>query len=571
MKRKLNGIHIIAMALLMTLIMTSSAFATSSWTYQERISVQSGEPLYINWSSSTSTTGTLTAVNSSYYPADFVLWVGDGSDPTVSNGTATFQYETQTTLEDDDATVVTNKAYQIHLNGAGTIKVTLDGTTEYTITNSAPTGTAPSATKPTGFNGYLPLGQFARGTGWGAINTDGSNTASGTKKFINGYASTGISLGVPGGFTDYTFYANNASTHPYGIDFIVYGNAFSGNPEAGAVKVYGFTQPSGGTGKWYDLAGSLYYSDALEPDNTLNPSLVQRPVKKNNQDVYWKLVVSNDANTKGIFYQAVNAGSSPASDGWTRFTTNYTWWPFVNSTDGTISDAKGYAAINGMTSGAYATDDVEVSADRKQIVYKNINLIKDTDTTNDYQFGYFDVHANGSNYGTAINPYTALASTQGGDGYDLSWAVDSNGEPVALDHITKIRVYTAAALEVGVDAHNNSNLFTKPTIFGETSAEVCGIYGVNGTSGSGASESVRISYGDDMLVPDNLATTTINVNGSINLTFDTEATTLYINGISRAAGYSETYTVSSGTTKYIQVITQKGSESPFVTVLKLVG
>ena len=570
MKKKVNGIHVIAIALLMTLIMASSAFATSSWTYQDRISVQTGEPLYINWSSSTSTTGTLTAVNSSYYPADFVLWVGDGSAPTVSNGTATFLYETQTTLEDDDATVVTNRAYQIHLNGAGDIKVTLDGTTEYTITNDAPQGTAPTAAKPTAFNGYLPLGQFARGTGWGAINTDGSNTASGTKKFINGYASTGISLGVPGGFTDYTFYADNSSSHPYGVDFIVYGNAFSGNPEAGAVKVYGFTQPSGGTGKWYDLAGSLYYSDALEPDNTQNPDLVQRPVKKNSQDIYWKLVVSTDASAKGIFYQAVNAGSSPASDGWTRFTTNYTWWPFVNNADGTISDAKGYGALNGMTSGsAYATNDVEVSADRKQIVYKNINLIKDTDATDDYQFGYFDVHANGSNYGTAINPYTALASSQGGDGYDLSWAVDSNGEPVALDHITKVRVYTAAALEVGVDAHSNTNLFTKPTIFGETSAEVCGIYGVNGTSGSGATNGVTVTYGTKTKKPAHLDPETITMSSnSITLTFSTSATKLFVNGENVSNGTSKTYNLTSGT-KYIQIIAQSGTEEAYVSGIKL--
>jgi hypothetical protein len=564
MKRKINGIHIIAMALLMTLIMASSAFATSSWTYQERISVQTGEPLYIDWSSSTSTTGTLTAVNSSYYPADFVLWVGDGSAPTVSNGTATYQYETQTTLEDDDATVVTNKAYQIHLNGAGTIKVTLDGT-EYTVTNSAPSGTAPSATKPTGFNGYLPIGQFARGTGWGAINTDGSNTASGTKKFINGYASTGISLGVPGGFTDYTFYADNSSSHPYGIDFIVYGNAFTGNPEAGAVKVYGFTKSSGGTGKWYDLAGSLYYSDALEPDNTQNPSLVQRPVKQNNQDVYWKLVVSTDANAKGIFYQVVDAGSSPASDGWTRFTTNYTWWPFVNSTDGTISDAKGYAAINGMTSGAYATDDVEVSADRKQIVYKNINLIKDTDATDDYQFGYFDVHANGSNYGTAANPYSATASTQGGDGYDLSWAVDSNGKPVVLDHITKVRVYTAAALEVGVDAHSNTNLFTKPTIFGETSAEVCGIYGVNGTSGSAASVVPTVKVNNVGVSAPNMGYK--SYNGSA-FTVTCSSSNMYING-SKISGGSYSDTISAGSTKTYQIITQNGTEAAYITVVRV--
>lgn len=559
MKNKKNGIIVLLMTLMMVLMMSSAVFATS-WTYQDRISVQTGEPVYIVWDASPATTGTLTAVNSSYYPSTFVLWVGDGSAPTVSNGSATFLYETQTTL--DDNSVVTNKAYQITLTAAGTIKVTLDSTTEYTITNSAPQGTAPSATLPTAFNGYLPLGQFATGAGWGTAVSGSSY------KFLSGYSSTGISLGAAGGYTEYTFRADNASTHPYGVDFILYGNAFNNNPEAGAVKVYGFTEPDDTTGEWYDLAGSLYYSDKLEPVS----GGTQRAVKKNNQDVYWKLVVSTDDDAKGIWYQVVNTGSTPASDGWTRFTKSYAWWPFANSS-GTISDSKGYGALNGMTAGSvFNNDAVSVSSDRTQIVFKDICLIKDTDLNNDYQFGYFDVHINGSNYGTAINPYTATNTSQGGDGYDLSWAVDSNGEPVALDHITKVRAYTSAALEVAADTHNNTDLFTKPSIFGETSAEVCGIYGVNGTSGSGASKKPTIKNGNTTIFTSDLGCKTINVSGSITLTFSTTADRMFVNGVSEAiSGVNKTYTVAGGTTKYVQVITQNGSESPYVTVLKLVG
>ena len=548
MKRKINGIHIIAMALLMTLIMASSAFATSSWTYQDRISVQTGEPLYISWSSSDSTAGTLTAVNSSYYPADFVLWVGDGSAPTVSNGTATFQYETQTTLE-DNTTVVTNRAYQIHLNGSGNIKVTLDETTEYTITNSAPTGTAPSAGNPTAFNGYLPLGQFASGAGWGSIHSNGTNLTGSTKKFLSGYNSTGISLGAAGGFTDYTFYANNASTHPYGVDFIVYGNAFSGNPEAGAVKVYGFTSADDTTGEWYDLAGSMYYDGSAST--------------KNNKDVYWKLVVSTDSDAKGIWYQVVNAGGSTSSSGWTRFNSAYTWWPFANK-DGISEDVKGYKTINGMTTGsAFNTSDATVNSARTQIRFKNVNLVKDTDNTNDYQFGYFDIHANGSSYGTAINPYTATASTQGGDGFDLSWAVKSNGEPIALDHITKVRLYTCAAM------NSDGTAFTTPSIFGETSAEVCGIYSVNGSSSDGT-KSVTVTCNGNSYTPSHLSYQTIPVSaGTVNLTFTSSASTIMVNGVSVSSGSSIPFTIASGATKYVQVITQDGTGSPLVTGVKL--
>ena len=38
---------------------------------------------------------------------------------------------------------------------------------------------------------------------------------------------------------------------------------------------------------------------------------------------------------------------------------------------------------------------------------------------------------NGGNYGTAINPYTAAATTQGGDGFDIAWAVKPDGTPAA--------------------------------------------------------------------------------------------------------------------------------------------
>ena len=63
-------------------------------------------------------------------------------------------------------------------------------------------------------------------------------------------------------------------------------------------------------------------------------------------------------------------------------------------------------------------EDVRVSSDQTvgasafngaSVTYTGVTLVKDTDTTADYQFGYADIHVNGGNYGTAINPYTAAA------------------------------------------------------------------------------------------------------------------------------------------------------------------
>ena len=549
MKNKNNGIIVMFMALMMVLMMSSAVFATS-WTYQDRISVQTGEPVYIVWDASPATTGTLTAVNSSYYPSTFVLWVGDGSAPTVSNGSATFLYETQTTL--DDNSVVTNKAYQITLTAAGTIKVTLDSTTEYTITNSAPQGTAPSATLPTAVTEYLPIGQFATGSGWGSIFTNGTNLTGTTKKFLSGYCSTGVSLGAAGGDVTMTFSATNASSHPYGIDFIVYGNAFTGNPEAGAVKVYGFTSPTDTTGEWYDLAGSLYY-DTVVTDPSTNAMSASSTISKHTKDVTWTLSGTD------IKYD-VTAHGTTGSPSTTFILNRSAWWPFYTS--------KGYDTINGMTANtAFSSDHSSVTSDRNTIVYKDICLIKDTDTTNDYQFGYFDVHKNGSNYGTAVNPYTIADDGFGGDGFDLSWAVDSTGKPVSLDHITKIRLYTAAALT------SNGTAFTTPSIFGETSAEVCGVYGVNG-SGTSNIKVVQVAYDNDpnnYLYPSNLGYETIQMSsGTITLTFTSSATNLLVNGKSISSGSSITFSVGSGETKYVQIISQTGDSSPLVTAIKLV-
>ena len=539
MKNKNNGIIVMFMTLMMVLMMSSAVFATT-WTDHDRISVQTGEPVYVEWDENTYTLGSIEAVNNSYYPSTFVFWVGDGDEPVVSNGSSEYLYEIQTEL--DSNTTVTNKAYKITLNGAGTITVTLDNNNVYTLSNSAPQGTAPTATLPTAFNGYLPIGQFATGTGWGSIHTNGTNLTGTTKKFLSGFCSPGISLGAAGGYTDYSIYADNASTHPYGVDFIIYGNAFSGNPEAGAVRVYGYKTATAETGAWYTLAGSLYYADK----------------SLNNKDVSWKIVVSNNDNDKGIWYKVTDANTAPGTTGWTRFIKNYAWWPFSDSS-GTISDGKGYGAINGIVSGnAFSNVDVSVNASLTQLTYKKVSLVKDTDNTDDYQFGYFDVHANGSNYGTAINPYTATSSSLGGDGFDLSWAVDSSGKPVVLDHITKVRAYTCAAMNSGGTA------FTVPSVFGETSAEVDGIYGVNGSSGSAASITPVVKVNNSQVDAPHMGYK--EYNGSAFQVTST-ASNLYINGEKKTSPYSDS--INAGTTKTYQVISQNGSESPYITVVKV--
>lgn len=532
MHQRQSQVMVVLLAVIMVVaMMPSMVFAADFSNDHDRISIGSGEGMELTWANETTNTANAVTLNSDYTPDQFTLWVQNGATPTVTSGTATVT-EAYTAAEN-------NVAYQVGVSTAATLKITLNNASAnggiYYVNVPAPYGDKPSAGTPTAVNGYLPVGQFASGSGWGSLFSDGTNKDGTTKKFLSGYSSTGVSLGAAGGYAEFDLRVSNTSTNPYGVDFIVYGNAFNGNPEAASVKVFGFTGTSDEGGKWYELAGSLYYDD-----------LTQR-----NKSVSYKKVT--DGDKAGIYYQITDNGVAPTDDGWKKFNTNTSvaWWP-----EGV---GEGYDRVWGPVDDVTKSDNI--------ITYNGVSLVKDTDATNDYQFGYADVHINGSNYGTAINPYEATNTSQGGDGFDLSWAVDENGNPVVLDHITKVRVYTSAAMKT-----DGSGEFTVPSIFGETSAEVCGVYGVNG-EGAGASTKKLTVYKDNEKVSHTyLDTTPINVSGgSITLRFVSGAGNIYVNNEKITANTSKTFAVESGKTKYVRVITQNGTESPYVTLLKLVG
>lgn len=512
--------------LMVVAMMPSMVFAADFSVDHDRISIGAGEPLEITWAGTNSANGTVTATNESYYPGTFTLYVQNANGtPTITSGsgTVTFAYDAEEN----------NKAYIVNISSAATITVNLKNATAnsgvYTLTCSAPHGTKPSAALPTAVNGYLPVGQFARGEGWGSLFTDGTNLTGTTKKFLDGYTSTGVSLGAAGGYIDFDLNVKNMSTNPYGVDFIVYGNAFKGNPESASVKVFGYKSGSDKKGKWYELAGSLYFDD----------------ITQRNKDVSYKKV-----DGEGIYYQITDYGVAPTETGWKKFNTNTStiWWP---------DDAKGYNNVWGPVADVVKSDNI--------ITYKKVSLVKDTDTTGDYQFGYADVHINGSDYGTAINPYTALESDKGGDGFDLAWAVDENGNTVNLDRITKVRIYTSAGMKA-----DGSGIFTTPSIFGETSAEVCGVYGVNGQGSGDTTLAPTIACNGTTIQAVNRGTVEhIVAAGTYNITVgNTENATLYINN-QKYSSYG--VTVAAGETKSVRVIAQAGTESPYVAMVKLIG
>ena len=465
-------------------------------------------------------------------------------------------------------------------DGAGTIAVTDGTTTLFYIYLQAPqsynaTGVT---TTPNGFLGYLPVGQFATGTGWGSPFSNGAATQGlgvGTPKVVGGYSATGLSLGAGGGYAEYSMTIKNFESvngqdvkikRPYGVDFVVYGNAFNQNPEAGSVKVYGTRKDTGAWG-WFELAGSLYYSDVTLRDVT----------------VTYKKVTSTDNTftSNGIWYK-ITKGSSTITD-WTKFNTNTSvaWWP---------EPSEGYFDYNNKIGVWGAVPNVTYDSTNNTIAYEHVTLVRDTDTNDDYRFGYFDVTINptsSSSYGIAINPYAAYdKDIKGGDGYDLDWAVDENGNPVELDYITKIQVYTSAAMKT-----DGSNEFTVPAVFGETSAELCGIYACTGTTTDitgtvgfslvlkatdNSTQAISISpsnMGTVVKNLNNLAATYGNLNGktytsyTLTVTPGYSSSVVYINDDSYTGTQSVNNPLPTGT-DMIRVIVQHDAAAPYICLFK---
>lgn len=575
--KKMLSLLLIAAMLVSVLCMGVSA------TGYDEVSIGTGEPVTINWT--TATTGTVVNVDAStnYIPKSFLLWARNGL--TVKVGTTEL---TANGVGDTDS------AYTVYTDATNEITITvLNGeTVAYTITcphyTTAITGSYPSAV-----NGYLPVGQFARHNsfGWGTLFTDNTNKNpdTNTPKFLNGYVSTGVSLGMAGGYVQFDMGDNpieNNANNPYGIDFIVYGNAFVGNPEAAGVMV------SNDGIKWYTLAGSRHYMNGTKWDQKISYVRIEGSEQRALKSTFTAdgIYYSENYNSPSEQTQsAINAAISAAT--WhvvpatgTATALNLSYWPewatrVVNNAAqeeyygnvwklGTDSHIPAVATTetakenNAGVNWDKADKTSTVPNGAEVITYSGLTLVPD-DTqvlgsnptqpqmTDVYQWGYADVRVNGSAYGTAINPYASAASVgNGGDGFDLSWAVDENGKPVSISSAKYIRVYSAVLFNAG--------------IFGETSAEVCGLYVANGTGSGVASTSLKVKRG---LKTHTLSDTSIVELASGDCTITSAAERVFINGeaISDAAN-GHTLNVVSG--QLYQIITQNGTESPIVAVVK---
>lgn len=576
--KKMLSLLLIAAMLVSVLCMGVSA--TEDY---DPVSISEGEPVTISWNG---TTGTVVSVDgSSYIPQEFLLWAQ--IDYTVEvNGTAISP--NREPGEDDTAA-----PYTITTNATNnTVIVASNGTTTYTVTCPHYTAAA-TGVNPADVNGYLPVGQFARWNsfGWGTLYTDSTNVSSSSNdvKFKTGYVSTGVSLGMAGGYVQFDMGNNriqNNANNKYGIDFIVYGNAFVGNPEAAGVQV------SNDGVNWYTLAGSRHYMS----DTKWNQNISYVRLTAANTSL-------NDAFTAAGIYVSTNfevPSSDNASDvdaaigtaSWTgvpqlignTYPKTYNtdspaaaaWWPeWENDSNSKPENYKNVWNINDTVNGVSWLR----SGSAEVITYTGVTTVEDdmvvlnegataapsqAEMTDVYQWGYADVRVNGSQYGTIVNnPYAdAPSAVGGGDGFDLSWAVKADGTPIALSSVRYVRVYSAVLFSAGV--------------FGETSSEVCGLYVANSTGSGAATQALSVSAGKSAttlstVTTGNQSTSNVkigNPRGFIKI--ESAAEHIYVNGEAFTSGNTLTLTGLTPTTaKTIQIVTQNGTESPYVTVLKV--
>lgn len=574
MKTSKKMLSLLLIAAMLVSVLCMGVSATEDY---DPVSISEGEPVTISWNG---TTGTVVSVDgSSYIPQEFLLWAQ--IDYTVEvNGTAISP--NREPGEDDTAA-----PYTITTNATNnTVIVASNGTTTYTVTCPHYTAAA-TGVNPADVNGYLPVGQFARWNsfGWGTLYTDSTNVSSSSNdvKFKTGYVSTGVSLGMAGGYVQFDMGNNriqNNANNKYGIDFIVYGNAFVGNPEAAGVQV------SNDGVNWYTLAGSRHYmSDTkwnqnisyvrLTADNTsLNDAFTaagiyvstnfEVPSSDNASDVDAAIGAATWTGVPqltGSTYPKTYSTATPAAAAWwpeyaqdsNNKDENYgNVWNIDNTVNGVSWLRSGSAEVITYTGVTTVEDDMVVLNEGATAAPSQAEM------TDVYQWGYADVRVNGSQYGTIVNnPYAdAPSAVGGGDGFDLAWAVDANGNPVQLSSVRYVRVYSAVLFSAGV--------------FGETSAEVCGLYVANGDGSGAATTTPTVKVGTSTVTTSNMGTVTKKVySATTKVTVTSGAENIYVNGEKVASGTEITFSTPSGSTNYVQVITQSGTEAPYITMVKI--
>ena len=503
----------------------------------------------------------LNTATNGYYPFSFSLIASDRTkvaSVTVSNGGSFhWAYEEDgnggyVTDEDGNYVESTTTKYGVVVlptTSASTVTVTGTGNIgSATFSCAQPCGGTTAA--GTALYAYLPApAQFVNEGvttgGWGDAYDSTGTTLKGT-------SATGVSLGFFGGYAVYEFENPIADdpTHPYGADFIVYGNAFWNNSEAGCIQVSQGPDDNGNW-EWYDIAGSMYYTKS-----TPNASIkFTNPNPNEDKGITTAGATSTLADVS--YDLTVNGTTTPGTVTKNTFH-NHSWFP-LNANYFTASGSR--AAMAKVDEFSFVSRTLNSDNITNTLTFTGtlLNNYPGTGKTDQIGFGYCDVHPNKTLGGTiAYNPYqtftsssdydTKVAGTSGGDPIDIAWAVKSNGTPAKLGSIKYVRIYTGMAQMNG--------------IFGEISTEVCGVAACTGTGTGAAGKTLTIKKDLTSYKPESGWSKSLTPGA---WTIKSSASNVYINGarVDASSGYS--LTVESG--KTYQIITQNGTESPIVAVV----
>ena len=617
---KTRKIAALLLAVVMVFAMSASAFAIdtgdtySSYTFDDlKLKVQvsmATEGLTI---SGNGRSATIAADTGRDIPQAFSLILSDstGKDFVQSEYTIT---TTRAAIFDFD-----NSGTQDAKYGYGVVELYGD-LTEITIKRSGysgqcminvPTPTAQRA--GTGLVAFLPAaGQFvnegANSSGWGGAFT--KKNANTLKGIVEGYVSTGVSLGSFGGYVVMDFGAPakdangkvtggifNDAANAYGVDFTLYGNALSSWAEPGCVQV----SQNGST--WYTLAGSLHYQTPTytvaadetvkDEDGNVLPGYKTVTVSKSgaiwNYSVTYENPVPDDDSLatgetgttgKNVVYSftglSENGKGRVLFNNWHR----HNYFPLLNNYFVGVNQ---HAALDGIVNtisplvmSDYASYTPKASSTvGAKLTMSGVRLMPASNSTapDTFLFGYVDCHPNGVRSNTQLlSPYTTgrtSNTTSNGDPMDLSWAVEKDGTPKQLDAVRYVRVYT------GVQQMNG--------IMGESSTEVLGSHRV-ALKGNGAAQTaptVTISVGDESYTLDmtgkNLQTVTdanlkawaeqYEVSSYTITVTDANASHIFVNGEAVTSGTAKTMTVPTDA-GHVQIITQTGDRSPFIAVIE---
>ena len=602
---KTRKIVALLLAVVMVFAMSASAFAIdtgdtySSYTFDDlKLKVQvsmATEGLTI---SGNGRSATIAADTGRDIPQAFSLILSDstGKDFVQSEYTIT---TTRAAIFDFD-----NSGTQDAKYGYGVVELYGD-LTEITIKRSGysgqcminvPTPTAQRA--GTGLVAFLPAaGQFvnegANSSGWGGAFT--KKNANTLKGIVEGYVSTGVSLGSFGGYVvmDFGEPAKDATgkvtggifndaANAYGVDFTLYGNAMGTWAEPGCVQV----SQDGST--WYTLAGSLHYQTptytvaadetVTDEDGNVLPGYKTVTVSKSgaiwNYSVTYENPVPDDdslatgeSGTTGKNVVYSYTGLSDDGKGRVLFNNwhRHNYFPLLNNY---FVGVNGHTALDGIVNtisplvlrNKYAAYTPKASSTvGAKLTMSGVRLMPASNSTapDTFLFGYADCHPNGTLSTVQVNPYTTGRTgndNSNGDPMDLSWAVDDSGKPVVLDSVRYVRVYT------GVMQMNG--------MMGESSTEVLGSHRAT-LKGDGAAAS------DITITPTSGSATAITLNAN-NFTeiaageyrIAASDDYVFVNGVEVSEDGETFYTFNISAGDMIQVIAQSGTRSPFLTVLK---